>query len=169
METAGERIEIGMGVTIAPSVQDDVDWVEAHFREGDRIEHESLGGGRTVIADLFEQCWTVRRGEDIIGYCGVAIPQGDTILSPFRYLCYMSSKVADSMKLTYVKMSRAVMRAIVERTRPWVETFLSLPNVRYRGSVIWHERVLKMHCCWEPEWRGERFKLFKATRKEIMS
>ena len=163
------KIDLEMGVSIEDSVQEDVDWIEAHFREGDRLEHEALGGGRTVIADLFERCWTVRNGEDLIGYCGVAIPDGSTVLSPERWLCYMSSVNADRAKLKYVKMSRPVMREIVSRTQPWVDTYLSLPNVKYRGSVIWHERVLKMRCLKEITWRGETFKLFCATRKEIMS
>ena len=164
-----ERIEIADGVTIAESVQEEVDWIEAHFREGDRLEHEALGGGRTVIADLFEQCWTVRNGEDLIGYCGVAIPDGDTVLSPRRFLCYMSCTNADKAKVKYVKSSRPVMKAIVARTRPWADEFLSLPNVKYRGSVIWHERVLKMRCLQEIVWKGETFKLFETTRKEVES
>lgn len=162
------KIELDMGVTIEPSVQEDVDWVEAHFREGDRLEHESLGGGRTVIADLFEQCWTARFGDDIVGYCGVAIPDGSTVLSPERWLCYMSSVNADKAKIKYVKMSRPVMREIVARTKPWVETFMSLPNVRYRGSVIWHERVLKMRRIKTVRFMNEDFVLFKTTRSEVL-
>lgn len=162
------KIELDMGVTIEPSVQEDVDWVEAHFREGDRLEHESLGGGRTVIADLFEQCWTARFGDDIVGYCGVAIPEGSTVLSHERWLCYMSSVNADKAKIKYVKMSRPVMREIVARTRPWVDTFLSLPNVRYRGSVIWHERVLKMRRIKTVRFMNEDFVLFKTTRSEVL-
>ena len=163
------KVEVGEGVTIEDSVQEDVDWIEAHFREGDRLEHEALGGGRTVIKDLFERCWTVRNGEDLIGYCGVAIPDGSSVLSPERFLCYMSSVNADKAKVKYVKMSRRVMQEIVSRVQPWVDVFLSLPNVNYRGSVIWHERVLKMACLKEMTWRGETFKLFRATRKEIMT
>lgn len=161
------RIDIGMGVTIEESVQEDVDWIEDHFREGDRIEHEALGGGRTVIADLFEQCWTVRNGEDLIGYCGVAIPDGSTVLSPERFLCYMSCVNADKAKVKYVRMSRPVMREIVARTKPWAETFLSLPNVRYHGSVVWHERVLKMHRLRTVRFMEEDFILFKTTRTEV--
>ena len=160
------KIEIGDGVTIEDSVQEDVDWIESHFREGDRLEHEALGGGRTTL-DIFERCWTVRNGDDIIGYCGIAIPDGDTVLSNLRFLCYMSCVNADKAKVKYVKMSRPVMRAVVARTPPWVDTYLSLPNVKYRGSVIWHERVLKMRCLREETWRGETFKLFAATRKEV--
>ena len=60
------------------------------------------------------------------------------------------------------------MREIVRRTRPWVNTFLSLPNVKYPGSVIWHERVLKMHFERLVHFKNETFKLFTATRKELM-
>ena len=162
------KIELDMGVTIEPSVQEDVDWVESHFREGDRLEHESLGGGRTMIDDLFEQCWTIRIGDDIIGYCGVAIPDGSTVLSPERFLCYMSSVNADKAKIKYVKMSRPVMREIVARTKPWVDTYLSLPNVKYHGSVIWHERVLKMERLQTVRFMGEDFILFKTTRSEVL-
>lgn len=161
------KIELDMGVTIEPSVQEDVDWVEAHFREGDRLEHDSLGGGRTLI-ETFEQCWTIRIGDDIIGYCGVAIPDGSTVLSPERFLCYMSSVNADKAKIKYVKMSRPVMREIVARTRPWVGVFLSLPNVKYHGSVIWHARVLKMQRLQDVHFMGEDFILFKTTRSEVL-
>lgn len=162
------KVEIGDGVSIADSTQEDIDYVEANFREGEKVEHESLGGGRTMLG-IFERCWTVRNGEDIIGYCGVAIPDGDTVLSNLRFLCYMSCTNADRVKVKYVRWSRRVMREIVARTRPWTDTYLSLPNVRYRGSVIWHERVLKMRCLREEEWRGERFKIFATTRKEVES
>lgn len=162
------KIDIGDGVTIEDSTQEDIDYVESNFREGDKVEHESLGGGRTML-DIFERCWTVRNGEDIIGYCGVAIPDGDTVLSNIRFLCYMSCTNADKAKVKYVKMSRRVMKAIVAQTRPWIDTYLSLPNVKYHGSVIWHERVLKMRCLREDVWRGETFKLFVTTRKEVES
>ena len=98
-----ERIDLGEGVSIAPSTQADVDYVESHFRAGDQLEHDSLGGGRTIIEDLFEQCWTVRNGEDIIGYCGVAADVGETLFSRKRWLCYMSTEHADRVKVKYVK------------------------------------------------------------------
>lgn len=162
------KIELDMGVTLEESVQEDIDYVETHFREGDRLEHESLGGDPTSI-DEFEQCWTIRHDGDIIGFCGVAIPDGTTILGPERFLCYMSTTHADKVKLTYVKMSRRVMQEIVARTRPWVDVFLSLPNSEYRGSVIWHERVLKMARLCPVRFRGQDFVLFKTTRSEVLT
>lgn len=161
------KIELEMGTTLEESTQEDIDYVETHFREGEKVEHESLGGGRTTLEE-FEQCWTVRHDGKIIGFCGVAIPDGTTILGPERFLCYMSCTNADKVKMAYVKMSRKVMREIVARTRPWASTFLSLPNEKYVGSVIWHERVLKMERLCPVRFRGHDFVLFKTTRLEVL-
>ena len=157
-----------MGMTLEESVQDDIRYVEDHYREGERMSHEALGGGHVDIG-CYEQCWTARHRNDIVGYCGVAVPDGCTVLSPERFLCYMSTTHADRMKVTYVKMSRPVLREIVRRTRSWVDTFLSLPNAKYRGSVIWHERVLKMHRLCPVGFMGQDFILFKTTRQEVLT
>lgn len=161
------KIELDMGMTLEPSVQEDIEYTEANYREGDRMSHESLGGTPTRL-ETFEQCWTVRHDGDVLGYCGVAIPDGTTVLGPERFLCYMSTTHVDRIKVTYVKMSRRIMQAIVARARPWVDVLLSLPHAKYRGSVIWHERVLKMHPLQEVHFMGEDFILFKTTRSEVL-
>lgn len=160
-------MKIGNETELVPSVQEDIDYVEANFRDGDRLEHESLGGGRTLLS-MFEECWTVRHKGEIIGYCGIGVPGGETFLSPERYLCYMSCMNAEKHKIAYVKLSRAVMKAIVAETPNYVDYFKSLPNLAYHGSVIWHERVLKMKRIREIEYRGERFILFGISREEAL-
>ena len=161
------KIEIGEGTEIETSKQEDIDYVEANFREGDRLEHEVLDGGRTLLKD-FEDCWTVRHKGEIIGYCGVAIPMGATPFCPGRWLCYMSCENANRIKLAYVKKSREVMRRIALETPECVTEFRSLPAVRYEGSVRWHERVLKMHRLEEVEYKGEKFVMFNLYRKELV-
>ena len=54
------KIDLDRGVNLEPSVQADIDYVEDNFRAGDRMEHEALGGGRTML-DAFEQCRNSRR------------------------------------------------------------------------------------------------------------
>ena len=48
-------IEIGMGTTLAPSTQEDIDWIEANYREGERMEQAVFGSPRTLLKD-FESC-----------------------------------------------------------------------------------------------------------------
>lgn len=152
---------------IETSTQEDVDYVESNFREGDRLEHESLDGGRTRVT-MFEECWTVKHKGEIIGYCGVIWPGDETFMSPTRFLCYMSCVNADRYKLAYVKRSRAVMREVVRMTPERVTRFLSLPAKAYAGSVRWHARVLKMRPVREVKYKGVDFILFETTRKEVM-
>ena len=45
------KIRIDEETEIETSTQEDIDYVEANFREGDRLEHESLDGGRTLLSD----------------------------------------------------------------------------------------------------------------------
>lgn len=154
-------------LTIKRSSQRDIDYVERHFRKGDKLEHDSLGGGRTRVKD-FEQCWTIRFHGKTIGYCGVGIPYGETFFSGVRWLCYMSTTNADKVKMSYVKLSREVMKAIAAKVMPHVTYFMSLPNKAYHGSVIWHERVLKMTRLRELRHKGQDFVLFGIARKELV-
>ena len=161
------EIELEHGVTIGPSVQADIDYVEDNFRDGDRMEHESLGGGRTVL-DAFERCWTIRIRGKIVGYCGVMLFPGDSILSARRVLCFMSCENANAAKVTFVRMSRAVMREIAARTPSWVTEFHSSPDSEYRGSLIWHERVLNMHRVGAIVYKGRELVHYTISRKEII-
>ena len=158
-------IEIGMGTTLAPSTQEDIDWIEANYREGERMEQAVFGSPRTLLRD-FEGCWTVRHGEDLIGYFGVVSPRGMGVFAPCRWLCYMSATTADRYKLTYVRQSREVLRRVVAEVPDYVTEFRSLPAERYAMSVKWHERVLKMRRLGTALLNGERFAVFGIERKE---
>ena len=160
------RMVTANGTTVEPATQADVDYVEENFREGERLEHEACGGGRTRVGD-FESCWAVRHAGELIGYCGVAVPAGMTAFAPGRWLCYMSCTNADRHKLMYVKESRAVMRLVVSQVPGHVAEFRSLPAAAYAASVRWHERVLRMRRLGEARINGEPFVVFAATREEI--
>ena len=162
------KIEIGEGTEIETSVQEDIDYVEANYREGERAEHAVFGNRRTLLGD-FETCWTVRHKGDVIGYFGVAIPREATAFRPGRWLCYMSCANAEKYKYMYVKQSRAVMRKVVEGLPGHVTELRSMPAERYEKSVKWHERVLKMRRLTTIELNGERFVVFGITRKEAVA
>ena len=162
------RIDVGLGTVIEPSTQEDIDYVEENFRQGEREEHAVFGGERTRL-EAFEECWTVRHRGDVIGYFGVAIPQGATAFAPGRWLCYMSCENANKYKLTYVKQSREVMRRVVATLPEHVTDFRSLPAARYVMSVKWHERILKMHRIGEVDVKGEKFVMFGISRKEALA
>lgn len=138
------KIEIRPGTTIGTSVQADIDYVEENFREGDRAEHESMGGGRTDVR-MFEDCWTIRHHGDIVGYCGIAVPANATPFSPARWLCFMSCENANKYKFEFVKCSRLILKLIAKDLPPCVELIMSLPAEVYTASLKWHERVLNMH------------------------
>ena len=91
------KIEIGNETVIETATQDDIDYVEDNFREGERAEHEVFGGKRTLLSD-FETCWTIRHKGDVIGYFGIAIPLEATVHHTGRWLCYMSCANADKYK-----------------------------------------------------------------------
>ena len=162
------KIRIGMGTTLRPSVQSDIDYVESHFREGERLEHAVFGNRRTLVGD-FESCWTVRHGGDLIGYFGIAIPRGMGVFAPFRWLCYMSCENANKYKLTYVRQSREILKRIVALTPEHVTEFRSMPAERYAMSVKWHERVLKMKRLATVGFGGEKFAVFGITREEALA
>lgn len=160
------KIQIDDETYIETATQEDIDYVEANFREGDKLEHESLDGGRTLLSE-FEDCWAIHCKGLLIGYCGIAIPMGATVFCPGRWLCYMSCENANKIKLAYVKKSREVMKRIALETPRYVTEFRSLPAVKYGGSVRWHEKVLKMHRLDEVEYKGEKFVMFNLFRKEL--
>jgi len=161
------RIDIGRGTVVETATQEDVDYVEANFREGERLEHQVFGGRRTLLSD-FEACWTVRHRGDVIGYFGIAVPLEATVFHTGRWLCYMSCANADRHKFMYVKQSREVMRRVIAELPEHIAEFRSMPAERYAKSVKWHERVLGMHRIGTVEYGGERFAVFGITRKEAM-
>ena len=162
------KIELGHGTVIETATQEDIDYVEENFREGERAEHEVFGGRRTKLSD-FETCWTVRHRGDVIGYFGIAIPLEATVHHCGRWLCYMSCANADKYKFMYVKQSREVMRKVIEGLPEHVTEFRSMPAERYAKSVKWHERVLRMRRMGTAVCNGERFAVFGITRKEALA
>ena len=135
------KIEIGEGTEIETSKQEDIDYVEENFREGERMEHEVFGSRRTLVSDL-ETCWTVRHKGDVIGYFGVAIPRESTPFHPARWLCYMSCANAEKYKFMYVKQSRTVMRKVIEGLPEYVTEFLSLPAEKYKYMYVKQSRLV---------------------------
>jgi hypothetical protein len=154
-----------------PATQEDIDLVEVTLRAGDRAECEIFGPRKMWHQDIddFEECWAIFGHGKLVGYCGVYIEPGQTALSPARWLCFLSTQAADTMKVSFVRHSRAVLKEIVKRTSEHVETFLSMPMNAYRGSIIWHERVLKMHKSREAMINNHPHTIFYTTRKEVLS
>lgn len=159
------KIDIGNETVIETATQEDIDYVEANFREGERLEHQVFGGRRTRLSD-FESCWTIRHKGDVIGYFGVAVPREATAFFPGRWMCYMSCENAEKYKYMYVKQSREVMRRVVGQLPEYVSELRSLPAARYEKSVKWHERVLRMHRMGTVNLNGEDFVMFCISRKE---
>lgn len=160
------RVDLGLDTRVETATQEDLDYVQENFRDGERMEQEAAGGGRDTL-DLFEQCFTVWHRDERIGYCGVMIQPGHTILSNERFLAYMSCENANKHKFYYVKMSRKALRAIVAQIPPWVTTFHSLPDERYDQSVKWHERVLKMRRAGSFRHKGSTLIHFIINRNEV--
>jgi hypothetical protein len=73
------------------------------------------------------------------------------------------------MKVSFVKDSRAVMREIVRHTPEHVTRFISMPAAAYRGSVIWHERVLKMHRNQTVIINDHEHIIYTIDRKEVLT
>ena len=55
------------GFTLAPAEQWEIDYVEDHYREGERHEREVENAPPTSVGD-FERCWTVRAANGDIVY-----------------------------------------------------------------------------------------------------
>ena len=160
------KIELGLDTRIETSTQEDLDYVQENFREGEKMEQEAVEAGHDTL-DLFEQCWTVWYKDERIGYCGVMLQAGKTVLAPSRFLAYMSCENANNHKYYYVKQSRKVLKAIVEQIPEWVTEFHSLPDERYTGSVKWHERVLRMHRVGSFRYKKSNLIHFTIKRNEV--
>lgn len=162
------RLKVTDEAEIETATQSDLDYVTANFRDGDRAECDLFGGKGDTI-DLFEKCWVVHLKGEVVGYCGVATLPGCSWLSPIRFLCFMSCKAADGMKRSFVRASRPVMKAVVEQTPPWVEMFVSAPVEDYKGTIIWHDRVLGMHRIGAKHFKGHGIIFYMKTREEVMA
>ncbi len=158
------------GFSLAPSTQEEIDHVEASYREGERRESAAGGGGRTTL-DEFERCWTVRAANgDIVGYFGVVAMPGESVLGRSRGFCFMSCEAANRHKIAFLKATRPAFRWVSSQCPPWVERFVTWPLESYAASVRWHERVIGMRRAFRsPAGNGESFLVFEITKKEVMS
>ena len=159
------------GFTLAPSTQEEIDYVEANFRAGDRREQEVENAPPTLLED-FESCWTVRADNgDVIGYFGILVMPNESHLSRTRALCFMSCENANRHKVAFVKATRPAFRWMVGRCPSWVDTYLTWPLESYRSSVRWQEKVLKMRrvALVPAPVDGERYVVMELTRQEVES
>lgn len=160
------KIDLGLDTVIEEATQEDLDYVQENFREGERMEQDAVQAGHDTL-DMFEQCFTVWYKDERIGYCGIMLQPGHTILSPERFIAYMSCENANKHKYYYVKQSRKVLKAIVDQVPPWINLFHSLPDERYTGSVKWHERVLKMRRIGNFRYKNSNLIHFTIKRNEV--
>jgi hypothetical protein len=165
------EIQVTERAMIRPATQEDIDLVEETLRDGDRAECEIFGPHKMWHQDIedFEECWAIFGHGKPVGYCGVMVHPGQTALAPVRWLCFLSTQAVDGMKISFVKDSRAVMREIVRRTKEHVTRFISMPAAAYHGSVIWHERVLKMHRSQEVLINNHKHIIYTIDRKEVLT
>lgn len=158
------------GFTLVPSIQADIDYVEANFRAGERHEAEIEDAGRTTL-DEFESCWTVRAANgDVIGYFGVMVMPNESHMSRTRAFCFMSCENANRHKIAFVKASRPVFAWVVSQCPKWTDKYLTWPLESYTGSVRWQEKVLKMRrVLTVPAANGENYIVMELTRQEVES
>ena len=157
------------GFALSPATQEEIDYVEENFREGERRERDVEQAAPTRLSE-FERCWTVRAGNgDVIGYFGVMEMPNESFMSRTRAFCFMSCENANRHKVAFVKASRPAFRWVVGACPPWVEVFLTWPLESYAASVRWQERVLKMRrVAVVPAARGgERYIVMQTTRQEV--
>lgn len=164
-----EDIKINDNTVIRSASQQDIDTVESNLRRGDFEECAIVGDRDAWHAKVqeFERCYSIWNSNKLVGYCGVLIPPGQTALTTSRWLCFLSTVWANSIKVSFVRNSRKVMKEIIARCPDYVEEFLSMPMADYRGSVIWHERVLKMHRKGECEILGHKHIIYTISRKDV--
>lgn len=159
------------GFTLAPSTQEEIDYVEANFRAGERREHEIERAESTRLSD-FEQCWTVRAGNgDVVGYFGVLVMPNESFMSRTRGFCFMSCENANRHKIAFVKATRPAFRWMVGQCPEWADKFLTWPLESYAASVRWQEKVLKMRRVARvpAPVDGEWYIVMELTRQEVES
>lgn len=157
------------GVLLRQATQEEVDYVERNYREGDRHEQEVAGAaGERVLLSEFDACWTAFAGGDVLGYFGVMYMPGESHLSRTRALCFMSCTNVDRHRLAFVKSSRDAVRWVVRQCPPWTDRFVTWPLESYAGSVRWQEKVLGMRrTAYVPAGDGERYVVMEITRQEV--
>lgn len=155
------------GINLSLATQEEIDYVEDNFREGDRREHE-VAGGRSTRLDEFEVCYTVRaKNRDIMGYFGVMVMPNESFMSRRRALCFMSCENTNRHKLAFVADSKPALRAVVQNLPPWVDTFRSWPLESYPASIRWQERTLGFRRVGRVQIGDDAYIHLETTRKEI--
>lgn len=154
-------------IRLEPSTQEDIDYVEDNFREGERREADAAGGRRTRL-DEFEQCWTAKaENGDIVGYFGVMTMPDDSFMSRTRALCFMSCENANRHKLAFVASSMPALREVAAKCPSWVDTFRSWPLESYKASIRWQEKVLGFRRVGRVRIGDDAYIHLETTRKEI--
>lgn len=158
------------GIRLFPATQEEIDYVEDNYREGERHEREVENAPPTCLSD-FESCWIAKAANgDVLGYFGVLVMPNHSVMSRTRALCFMSCENANRHKLAFVKASRPVLRWIVRQCPKWTDTYLSWPLESYKASVRWQEKVLGMRrVAYVPAAPGERYVVLETTRGEVES
>lgn len=162
-----EHIDLGDGVTMTRSTQEDYDWINAHLRADDAAEQRVFGEGFKDTVAMMERSWTIRDGENIVGFIATVIMQGDSPLSTRRMMAQMTTEYVWKIKVKYVRYSRRVLRAVVENTAAWVNDFYTMPMASYVGAVKWDERILGLHRMGVVQVNGVDHVLFRIGRKEV--
>ena len=161
-------IYLGEGVTLAKSWQEDYDYVNAHLRDMDRRETEVFDGGKPDRLSDMERSWTIRDGENIVGYFATMTFPDESILSRRRFLVELTTDYVWKIKVKYVRFSRRVVRAVVENTAPWATDFYTLPMADYGGTVKWQQKILGFRKINEIDVEGVKHVLLHTTRQEVL-
>ena len=159
----------GGGVSLRPATQEDVDYVEANFRAGERRERElaDADGVRTLVGD-HEQCWTVvAPNGDVLGYLGTLVMPGESVMSRTRGVSYMSCANVDRHVLSFVKATAPAFAWLVERCPPWVDTFRAWPAASFERSVVWQKRILRMREIGRVPVKDDFLVILETTRREV--
>jgi len=157
------------GMTLSEATQEDIDYVESHFREGER-RGQALAdaeGERTRLEE-HDQCWTVRaENGDILGYLGVLTMPDNSYMSNLRGISYMSCENVDRHAFSFVKGTLAGFRWMVEQMPSWVDTFRSWPPASFERSVAWQKRMLGMREIGRVPVKDDFLVLLETTRREV--
>lgn len=162
-------VEFPGGVRLRPATQEDVDYVEANYREGERRERSlaDADGDRTLVGD-HEQCWTVVAANgDVLGYLGTLVLPDESVMSRTRGLSYMSCANVDRHVLSFVKATVPALAWLVERCPPWVDTFRSWPAASFERSVVWQKRILRMREVGRVPVKDDFLVILETTRREM--
>lgn len=160
-------IDLGNDLTLEKATDADLEYVHEHLRPGDMVEHTFDTAKADRVKNL-PGVMVIKYGETIIGYIGHMPPPMETVFSKARVVYYLSTVHADNWKLTYVKRTPEVLRAVVGTMPGWVEDILtvSMPEA-YPMACKWLEKVLGFKQLVDFKWRGGVHRLYRKERKEV--